>query len=128
MKTLLTATAVIEAGAGLVLLGVPSLTASLLLGTPLEASAAMILARVGGAAILALAIVFWLTRDAYHLVSRGSAIAMAFYNIAVAAVLGLAGFGHGLHGILLWPAALFHVAMGAWCSATIIRNHSGVLP
>ena len=86
MKPLLTATAIVEAGAGLALLGIPSLTASLLLGAPLESSAAATLARVGGAAILALALVCWLTRDVRNPVSRGLVIAMTFYNIAVAAV------------------------------------------
>jgi hypothetical protein len=127
MKNLLTVTAIIEAGAGLALLGLPSVTASLLVGAPLEAAAALTLARVGGAAILALAIICWLTRDASSLVSRGLLMAMTFYNIAVAAVLVLADFGHGLHGILLWPAVLFHVAMAAWCAATMFRNRDGVL-
>ena len=122
MKTLLAATAAVEALAGLALLGVPSLTASLLLGTLLEAPDATILARVGGAAILALAIVCWLTRDAQRPVSQGLIIAMTFYNTAVAAVLALAGFGQGLHGALLWPAVAFHVAMGAWCVSALIRD------
>lgn len=127
MKTLLTATAAIEAGAGLALLGVPSVTASLLLGMPLEASAATTLARVGGAAILALATVCWLTRDAPSLASRGLAVAMLFYNVAVTAVLAFAGFGNGLHGMLLWPAIAFHLAMGVWCIATLFRNDERAL-
>jgi hypothetical protein len=45
MKTFLTITAIIEAGAGLALLVVPSLTASLLLGTPLDSPAAVSLVR-----------------------------------------------------------------------------------
>src|SRR5882757_8664182 len=114
MKTLLTATAIIEAGAGLALLGVPSMTALLLLGTPLDSAAAANLARVGGAAILALAIICWLARrDAQSLASRDLIVAMLFYNFAVAAVLAFAGLGDGLHGVLLWPAVVFHVAMGA---------------
>ena len=96
MKTLLTVTAIIEAGAGLALLGVPSVTALLLLGTPLDLAAAVSLARVGGAAILALAIVCWLARrDAQSPASRGLVVAMPFYNIAVAAVLAFASFGMG---------------------------------
>jgi hypothetical protein len=47
MKTLLVATAVVEAGAGLALLGLPSVTASLLFGAPLDSPAAVSLARVG---------------------------------------------------------------------------------
>jgi uncharacterized membrane protein SpoIIM required for sporulation len=127
MKTLLTVTAAVEAGAGLALLGVPSLTASLLLGAALGSAAAVSLARIGGAAILALAIACWLTRDTRGLYSRGLVVSMAFYNVAVAAVLARAGFGHGLHGMLLWPAVAFHVAMGAWCAASLYRNENAVL-
>jgi hypothetical protein len=117
MKTFLTVTAIIEGGAGLALLAVPSLTASLLLGMPLDSPAAAI-ARVGGAAISTLALACWLARgDAERHASRSLAAAMLFYNVAVAAVLAFAGFD-GLHGVLLWPAVAFHVAMGAWC----VRN------
>jgi hypothetical protein len=122
MKNFLTVTAIIEAGAGLALLAVPSLTASLLLGAPLDSLAAVTLARVGGAAILALALVCWLARhDTNKLASPGLVIAMLFYNIAVAAVLVFASIGDGLHGVLLWPAVVFHVAMGAWCVAGVSR-------
>jgi len=125
MKTFLTVTAIIEAGAGLALLGVPSLTASLLLGTPLDSPAAVSLARIGGAAILALALVCWLARpDAESLASRGLIIAMLFYNFAVAAVLAVAGID-GLHGVLLWPAVAFHAAMGAWCIARLRSRGAG---
>jgi hypothetical protein len=123
MKTLQTATAVIEVGAGLAPLGLPSVTASLLLGTPLHSAAALSLARIGGAAILALAIVCWLARrDAHSRAARGLVIAMVYYNIAVAAVLAFAGFDQGLHGMLLWPAVAFHMAMGAWCIIVLLRN------
>jgi hypothetical protein len=128
MKTLLSVTAIIEAGAGLALLAVPSITASLLLGTPLDSPAAVGLARISGAAILALAIVCWLARrDAYSLASQGSIVAMVFYNFAVAAVLAFAGLSDGLQGVLLWPAVLFHLAMGAWCIASLQRKDQGVL-
>jgi hypothetical protein len=128
MKKLLTVTAVVETGAGVALLGLPSVTALLLLGATLEASAAVTLARVGGAAILALSIVCWLTRDAQELAARGLITAMVFYNLAVGGVLAFAGVGDGLHGMLLWPAVAFHVAMGAWCIATLSRSHDEALP
>lgn len=128
MKKLLTVTAVVETGAGVALLGLPSVTALLLLGATLEASAAVTLARVGGAAILVLSIVCWLTRDAQELAARGLITAMVFYNLAVGGVLAFAGVGDGLHGMLLWPAVAFHVAMGAWCIATLSRSHDEALP
>jgi len=128
MKTLLTVTAIIEAGAGLALAGVPSQTASFLLGAPLDSTAAAGLARVGGAAILALAIICWLARrDPHSPVARGLIVAMLFYNFAVAGVLTLASLGDGRYGALLWPAVTFHVAMGGWCVATLYRNENGVL-
>jgi hypothetical protein len=128
MINLLTVTAIIEAGAGLALLALPSVTASLLLGTPLDSPAAVSLARVGGAAIIALAIVCWLARrDAHSLALQGLVVAMLFYNLAVASVLAFASFGHDLHGILLWPAIAFHIAMAAWCVVTLLRNEDGIL-
>jgi hypothetical protein len=128
MKTLQTVTAVVEAGAGLALLVVPSITASLLFGMPLDSPAAISLARVGGAAILTLALVCWLARrDPNSLALRGLVVAMLFYNTAVAAVLAFAGFGDELHGVLLWPAVLFHLAMGAWCITSLLRKDEAVL-
>jgi hypothetical protein len=127
MIALRTVTAVVEAGAGLALFALPSLTASLLLGTPLDSAAAESLARVGGAAIIALAIVCWLARrDANGAASQGVVVALLFYNPAVAAVLLFASFGHGLHGILLWPAVVFHIAMAAWCAAIRLRGEEGM--
>jgi hypothetical protein len=127
MMALQTVTAVIEVGAGLALLALPSVTASLLLGTPLDSPAAVSLARIGGAAIVALAIVCWLARrDAHSAASQGLVVGMLFYNVAVAGVLVLASFGHDLNGILLWPAVTFHFAMAAWCVVTLLRNKNGI--
>jgi hypothetical protein len=117
MKTLQTVTAVVEAGAGLALLGVPSATASLLFGTPLETSAALGLARDWRNRDLGAGHVCWLARrDVDGRASRGLVAAMTFYNVAVAAVLAFASFGDGLYGALLWPAVAFHIAMAACAS------------
>jgi hypothetical protein len=126
-ETLQTVTAVVETGAGLALMGFPSVTASLLLGTPLNSSAAESLARVGGAAILTLAIVCWLARrHANRLALQGLVAAMAFYNIAVAAVLASASLGEELRGPLLWPAVAFHVAMSVWCVTILMGKDEGL--
>jgi uncharacterized membrane protein len=127
MIALQTVTAVVEAGAGLALLGLPSVTASLLFGMPLDPPAAVNLARVGGAAIVALAIVCWLARrDVHGPASQGLVVAMLFYNVAVAGVLAFASFGHDLHGILLWPAVAVHFVMAAWCAVTLLRSEEGI--
>ncbi|MFZ0826597.1 MAG: hypothetical protein WAO02_04165, partial [Verrucomicrobiia bacterium] len=65
MKAFHTVTALIEAGAGLALLGFPSAAVKLLLGSPLDTPATLTLGRVAGAALLALGeTAFLLTRRA----------------------------------------------------------------
>jgi hypothetical protein len=118
MKRLLTLTAIIEALTGLGLMAVPSLVVRLLLGSPLDTSAAMMLGRVAGAALLALGVACWLARDdAQSRAARGLVAAMLVYNVATVVVLTFAGMGFGLHGIALWPAVVLHAAMAVWCVA-----------
>ena len=106
----------IEAGAGLALLRLPSAAANLLLGTPLEAPAALTLARVGGAGLLTLGAACWLARsDAQSPAARGLVTAMVIYNLGVAVILGAAGIGSDHVGVVLWPAVVLHTAMTAWC-------------
>jgi hypothetical protein len=125
MKSLQIVTAIIEAGAGLALAGFPSVAASLLLGMPLESPAALTLARIGGAAILTLAVICW--HNALSPASRDLIVALLFYNITVAAMLTFAGFVDGLHGVLLWPAIAFHGAMAVWCIASLLKKDEAVL-
>jgi hypothetical protein len=118
MKTLHTATAVIELGAGLALLCFPSATVMLLVGAPLEAAPALTVARVGGAGLLALGVACWLARDdTQSPAARGLVTAMLLYNAAAVAVLGFAGIGFGLHGLALWPVVVLHALMTLWCLA-----------
>jgi hypothetical protein len=63
---------VIELGAGLALLCLPSVAVALLLGTPLEAPVAMTVARIGGTALLALGAACGLARGDTQ--SRGARI------------------------------------------------------
>jgi hypothetical protein len=118
MKRLLTLTAIIEAFTGLGLMAVPSVVVQLLLGSPLDTSAAGTLGRVAGAALLALGVACWLARDdTYSRTARGLVAAMLLYNFATVIVLTFAGIGFGLHGIALWPAVVLHAAMAVWCVA-----------
>src|ERR1700704_5856355 len=99
MKRLLTITALIEGATGLGLVAVPSVVVQLLLGSPLDTSAAVILGRVAGAALLALGLACWLAHDdTQSRAASGLVAAMLLYNIATAAVLAFAGIGLGLHG------------------------------
>lgn len=120
-KALHTVTAVIEIGAGLALLCFPSVTVTLLVGSPLETSSAQTVARVGGAGLLALGVACWLARirHAKRSRERGLVAAMLLYAAAPVAVLAFAGLGFGLRSVGLWPAVFLHSVMTVWCVACL---------
>ena len=123
MSRLLKLTAIIEAGTGLGLIAVPSVVVRLLLGSPLDTSAAVMLGRVAGAALLALGVACWLARDdTQSRAARGLVVAMLIYNIAATALLAFAGIALGLHGVALWPAVILHAAMAIWCVTSLRRT------
>lgn len=123
LLTLFTVTAAIELGAGLVLCSFPSLFASLVIGAPLEAPAALTLARIGGAGLCALGIACLAANgEAKSRAASGIILAMAFYNFAAVAAFAYARLGHGLDGLLLWPSAAMHTAMGVWCVVHLWRR------
>jgi len=125
-KALLIVTAAAEAATGLALLALPLLVGSLLLGGSLDAPAALIVARMTGAALLSLGVACWLARnDAQTRAGRGLITAMLLYNLAAVAVLIYAGTIARLFGIGLWPAAVLHAAMAVWCVACL-RNGTKV--
>jgi hypothetical protein len=106
----------------LALLCVPSAAAALLLGTPLEASAAFTVARVGGAGLLTLGVACWLARgDVQSRAAKALVTAMVIYNLGVALILGAAGIQSQPVGIVLWPAVVLHVAMTIWCVMSLFE-------
>jgi hypothetical protein len=120
MKSLLIVTAAVETATGLVLLGLPLLVVSLLLGGSLDTPAALVVARVTGAALLALGVACWLARNDGK--SRGAVAlvtAMSLYNVTTVSILAYAGISAGLSGIGLWPAVLLHMALAVWCIACL---------
>jgi len=120
VKNLLTLTAVIEIGAGLALVAFPSLLATLLLGSPLDTPAALIVARLAGVALFALGVACWLVRpDGQSRAARGLVSAMVLYNLGAVVILASAGIGSGLGGVALWPAVVLHVVMAVWCIACL---------
>ena len=118
---MLAAGAMLEAGAGLGLLLVPSTLAELLLREPLV-GAGPIIARLGGGGLLALAIACWFARRT-PATTAGLGVARAFlaYNVIACGVLstasiplpsGLAALSlavlHGLLAIVLLVALFGH--------------------
>ena len=120
MKSLLIVTAALETATGLVLLALPSLVVLFLLGESLDAPAALVVARVTGAAMLSLGVACWLARsDEKSRAAVGLVTAMLLYNAAAVSVLLYASIGLALSGIGLWPAVLLHAALAVWCIACL---------
>jgi len=127
MKPLLKLTGIIETATGLGLMAVPSVVVRMLLGSPLDTSAAVMLGRVAGAALLALGVACWLARDdTQSRAARGLVVAMLMYNIPATAVLAFAGIGLG-QGVMLWPAVVLHAAMAVWCIVCLRRGPQNVM-
>jgi hypothetical protein len=125
MSALLLVTALLEASIGLALLGAPSLLVSVLLGTVLDTSTGMVVARVAGTALLSLGLICWTARnDPKSHAARGLVQALLLYNAVAVAVFLHAHFVLGLSGIGLWPAVIVHIAMTGWCTVRMRENQS----
>jgi hypothetical protein len=123
MSRLLKLTALIEAATGFGLIVIPSVVVRLLLGSPLDAPAAVTLGRVGGAALCALALACWLARDdTQSRAARGLVAAMVLYNLGAVVILGTAGIRSQPVGIGLWPAVILHAVMTIWCVTSLLRK------
>ena len=95
----------------------------MLVGSPLDTTVALTVARVCGAALLSLGIASWLARgDTQNRAGRGLVAAMLLYNVAVAVILAFAGVGFGLYGVALWPAVVLHLVMAIWCIVCLRRE------
>src|SRR4029453_2492866 len=119
-KKLLIVTALAETATGLMLLVSPPLVVGFLLGASLEAPAALVVARMAGAALLSLGCACWLARhDGPNRAVSGTGGAMLLYNSVAVGVLANAGTGGGLVGVLTWPAVALHAALAVWCIACL---------
>jgi hypothetical protein len=129
VKTLLTITAALEAGTGVALAIAPSSVVLVLLGSPLDSPASVVIGRVLGAALFSLGAACWGARDdAQGRTAAGLITAMLLYNIAAVSLLGYSRIGLGISGVGLWPAVILHSALVVWCVACLRiarRNVSG---
>jgi hypothetical protein len=113
---LLRVTALLEVAAGLALLTVPALAIKVVLGVDQAHSEALVLGRLGGAALLAIGVACWAAQgDGPSSSQRGLLRAALIYNIGAVAILGYAGWMLALAGVMLWPTVLLHVGLAAWC-------------
>ena len=120
-KKLLIVTAVIETATALMLLASPTWVVALLLGASLEAPAALVAARIAGAALLALGCACWLARNGGVTPAvRGLVVAMLVYNGVTVAILANAAIEARLAGVLTWPTVALHVALAVWCISCLV--------
>jgi hypothetical protein len=113
---LLIATAVGEAATGLLLLVSPAFPLWLLVGVEHPSPETAVVARVAGAALLAIGVGCWLGRgDQPGPAQRGLIAGVLVYSTTVAVVLAYAGLSAGLVGIALWPAVGLHALLSVWC-------------
>jgi len=118
-RGLLITAAAAELATGGALLLVPALPVSLLLGEEPAAPVAVVVARVTGAALVAIAAICWLARDATSGGRPHVMVGLLIYNAAVATILFHAAMAHGLHGVALWPVVLLHLLLALWCIACL---------
>ena len=121
-KNLLIVTALVETATGVMLLVSPTLVVAFLLGASLDAPAALVVARMAGAALLSLGCACWLARnDGPNRAVGGMVAAMLLYNTVAVAVLANAAVGVRLAGVLMWPAVALHAVLAVWCIAAMGR-------
>lgn len=118
---LLIVTAVLETGAGLMLLFVPATVIEVLFGPLTDVAPATGMARLAGAALVSLAVACWLARDAGRDRSAVAIVgALLAYNLGVMALV-LAG-ELGPLGPLQWAATGLHGVMAAWCLRAVLNR------
>jgi hypothetical protein len=126
MRALLIITAIVEAGAGVALLAVPSTLARLLVGGPLDTPAASAIGRIEGAALIALAAACWSARDdVASRATRGIVAAMLLYNCGAIAVLLHAAIS-GVPGIGLLLTAAVHAGLAVACLLCLAGSRNAV--
>jgi hypothetical protein len=109
----------LECATGLGLFLMPGIVIGLLFGPTQPVPETLLLARLGGAALLAIGVVSW-GAGTFHR-SRASLsllMGITLYNGFAAAVLAYAALGLNIQGVLLWPAVLYHAALLPWCLAS----------
>ena len=114
--------ACLESATGLGLLLMPGMIIGLLLGLVQPPPETLLLARLAGAALLALGAASWGARIFHRSPAGiGLLIGVTLYNAVAAAILAYAALGLKMQGVLLWPAALCHAALLMWCLASALR-------
>lgn len=115
----------VEIGAGIALTAAPTLSVHLLLGSTLDNSAALVIARMVGIALTSLGIAcYFARRDSHSPAGKGLLGAMLFYNFSVAALFAYSGLALATAGVLLWPVTILHAVLALACLTFLLKNKS----
>jgi hypothetical protein len=113
-------TAVGEGGIGLLLLMLPAVVCSILLGIDSPSPEALVMSRFAGAALIAIGVACWLVRrDGDSAGQRGILVGVFTYDVAAAAILAYVAIVRNMVGIALWPAVVIHAALATRCAACL---------
>ncbi|MBL0371323.1 hypothetical protein JJB09_04720 [Rhizobium sp. KVB221] len=115
-RSLLSLFAIAEGATGLGLLVVPSILFALLFGKRLETPEILVIGRICGAALLAVATASWGARNDNG--GQGTLrllVGVTLYNCLATVLLAYSAVALAMTGILLWPAVLYHAATSLWC-------------
>lgn len=116
MKKLLITTALLESATGLGLVATPSLLATALLGGQLDSPASLIVARVAGVALIAIALACWLAREDFaSRAARALVTALLVYNVGAGALFANAAITLQPPGLGIWLVVGIHALMAVWC-------------
>lgn len=115
--------ACVELMAGLALLLWPTLTSNLLLGAAPGSTVGIFICRLGGTALLSLAVACAIASAASGSQDTLAVHAAMFqYNLIVAGLLIYGRLGLRLQGVLLLPGIVLHLVLAEWC-ATRLWSH-----
>ena len=118
IKSLLAVTAAIELVGGMLLLAVPSWASKLLLGAELDSPQSLMVARIGGAGLLAIGVSCWQSRNLDRH-AKGLIAGLLVYNVSYVGLLLYAGMVERMPGIGVWPTIILHIALTVWCVARL---------
>jgi len=128
-EKLFTTSVLIEVAAGLPMVSLPALAIWLLLGVREPSPEALIVSRIGGAGLLAIAVACWLGRvDGGSSSQHGLLWALLLYNVGAFAVLAFSGSMLRMAGAALWPAVGLHAVMTIWCARNLRAWHARAAP
>jgi hypothetical protein len=123
MKNLLLLVSLAEAGTGILLIFFPSLTVSIILGSPLDKPVPLTVARIAGVALISIGTACWYARkDVEGIAATGLVRAVIFYNAGIVCVLVYSGTVLGMSAIGLWAVALIHAAIAGWATSCLLKK------